>query len=111
MAFARRPREGNSGSAPLRRFNTRSLPDTGQGRKYQQKPRPAPPEQTSAESFYYLKQMNAKTPMVLVMTDGEVIHGWIEWYDRGALKVNRTAAPNLLIQKHWIKYLYKQDED
>jgi len=76
------------------------------------KPRlkPAPPEQTNAEGFYYLKQMNARTPMVIVMTDGEEIRGWIEWYDRACLKLNREGAPNLLIQKHWIKYLFKEDE-
>lgn len=72
--------------------------------------RQAPPESTSAENFYYLKQMNSKTPMVIVMTDGEEIRGWIEWYDRNAIKVNRDGAPNLLIQKHCIKYLFKQDE-
>lgn len=72
--------------------------------------RPAPPESTNAENFYYLKQMNAKTPMVIVMTDGETIFGWIEWYDKTALKVNREGAPNLLIQKSCIKYLYKAEE-
>lgn len=72
--------------------------------------KPAPPEATNAESFYYVKQMNAKTPMVVVMTDGEQIHGWIEWYDRNCLKLNREGAPNLLIQKHWIKYMFKEDE-
>jgi len=72
--------------------------------------RPAPPESTSAENFYYLKQMNAKTPMVIVMTDGETINGWIEWYDKACLKVNREGAPNLLIQKACIKYLYKVEE-
>ncbi|HEY5611259.1 MAG TPA: hypothetical protein VIL97_08630 [Thermoanaerobaculia bacterium] len=69
-----------------------------------------PPEHTSAESFYYLKQMNAKTPMVFILTDGEEVRGWIEWYDRSCLKVSRSGAPNLLIQKHCIKYLFKEDE-
>ncbi len=69
-----------------------------------------PPESTNAENYYYLKQMNSKTPMVIVMTDGEEIRGWIEWYDRNCLKVNREGAPNLLIQKHCIKYLFKQEE-
>lgn len=72
--------------------------------------RPVPPDATNAENFYYLKQMSAKTPMVIVLTDGEQVHGWIEWYDRTCLKVNREGAPNLLIQKHCIKYLFKQDE-
>ncbi len=35
----------------------------------------APPEQTNAENFYYQKQMQAKTPMVIVLRDGEEIHG------------------------------------
>ncbi len=72
--------------------------------------RPAPPESTNAEIFYYVKQMNAKTPMVIVMTDGETLYGWIEWYDKACLKVNREGAPNLLIQKACIKYLYKAEE-
>ena len=37
-----------------------------------------PPEQTHAENFYYQKQMQSKTPMVVVLKDGEEIHGVIE---------------------------------
>jgi host factor-I protein len=70
----------------------------------------APPEQTSAEAFYYLKQMNGKTPMVVVMTDGEELRGVIEWYDKNAVKVNRFGAPNLLVMKQAIKYMYKAEE-
>jgi sRNA-binding regulator protein Hfq len=84
------PRAGNG--APLRR-------------------RPAPPEQTNAEAFYYLKQMNNQTPMVVVLEDGEELRGHIEWYDRSCIKVNRVGAPNLLVFKHCIRYLYKQDEE
>lgn len=69
-----------------------------------------PPEQTNAEEFYYLKQMAAKTPMVVVLTDGEELRGWIEWYDKGALKLNRYQGPNLLIQKHFIRYMFKEEE-
>lgn len=72
--------------------------------------RMSPPEQTNAESFYYLKQMNSKTPMVIVLTDGEIIRGIIEWYDRHCLKINREGAPNLLIPKLGIKYLYKAED-
>jgi host factor-I protein len=69
-----------------------------------------PPEQTNAEAFYYLKQMNAKTPMVVVLDDGEQLHGVIEWYDKTCIKVNREGAPNLLVNKRCIKYMYKADE-
>ena len=69
-----------------------------------------PPSETSAEIFYYKKQIDAHTPMVIVLLDGEEIEGTIEWYDRGALKVNRKTAPNLLILKRNIKYMFKADE-
>jgi len=67
----------------------------------------APPDQTNAENFYYMKQMQAKTPMVFVLKDGETLNGVIEWYDKTCLKINREGAPNLLIFKPNIKYMYK----
>ena len=73
--------------------------------------RPVPPDQTSAEAFYYVKQMNARTPMVVVLDGGEELRGHIEWYDRNCIKVNRDDAPNLLVFKHAIKYLFKQEEE
>jgi len=69
-----------------------------------------PPEQTNAENFYYQKQMQSKTPMVIVLTDDEEVHGVIEWYDRTCIKVNRSGAPNVMIYKPSIKYLYKEGE-
>jgi host factor-I protein len=76
-------------------------------RKVQKKP--VPPDQTNAENFYYVKQMQTKTPMVFVLKDGEVLHGIIEWYDKTCLKVNRTEGPNLLLYKPNIKYMYKDE--
>lgn len=73
--------------------------------------RPVPPDSTSAEAFYYVKQMNSRTPMVVVLDNGEQLRGHIEWYDRNCIKVNRDAEPNLLVFKHSIKYLYKQEEE
>ena len=55
--------------------------------------------------------MAAKTPMVVVLNDGQEVRGWIEWYDKGCLKVNRDRGPNLLIPKGSIKYLFKQAEE
>ncbi len=68
-----------------------------------------PPPKTHAEEFYYLKQMNARTPMVVVFADGEVVRGRIEWYDEDCLKVHRDGAPNLLVFKRHVKYLYKDE--
>jgi sRNA-binding regulator protein Hfq len=73
--------------------------------------KPAPLEQTNAENFYYQKQMQSKTPMVIVLRDGEEIHGTLEWYDKACIKVNRGGASNLMIYKPAIKYMYKEGEN
>jgi hypothetical protein len=65
---------------------------------------------TYAEVFYYKKQIDAHTLMVVVLQDDEEIEGTIEWYDRDALKINRKDEPNVLLLKHNIKYLYKAEE-
>jgi sRNA-binding regulator protein Hfq len=75
------------------------------------KRRPAPPEGTAAEAFYYLKQMNQKTPMVFQLDNGEEIRGHIEWYDRNCVKVHRDGGSNLLVFKHSIRYMFKQEEE
>lgn len=67
----------------------------------------APPTETNAEFYYYKKQIDSHTLMVIVLRDGEEVEGTIEWYDREALKINRTNAPNILLLKHNIKYMYK----
>ena len=71
----------------------------------------APSEQTNAENFYYQKQMQTKTPMVVVLRDGEEVHGYIEWYDKQCIKLNRSGAPNLMIYKPAIKYMFKEGEN
>jgi hypothetical protein len=66
-----------------------------------------PPIETFAEVFYYRKQIDARTEMVVVLQDGEEIRGTIEWYDIEALKINRSNMPNILLPKHSIKYMFK----
>jgi sRNA-binding regulator protein Hfq len=94
---------GGGGHAPQR-------PAQSSAPAVQVRKRVPPPMETNAEIFYYKKQIDAHTLMVIVLLDGEEIEGTIEWYDKAALKVNRKSAPNLLLLKHHIKYMYKADE-
>ena len=110
--------EGFSNRKLIRPSLSRSEHARGEaGERSERRERPAgprktpPPEQTHAENFYYQKQMQSKTPMVVVLKDGEEVHGVIEWYDKRCLKVNRAGGlPNLLIYKPSIKYLFKASE-
>jgi sRNA-binding regulator protein Hfq len=106
------PRERSNGSPRAANDGPpqRAAQQQQQHAPVQVKKRIPPPIETNAEIFYYKKQIDAHTLMVIVLTDGEEIEGTIEWYDRGALKVNRKGAPNLLVLKRNIKYIYKADE-
>jgi host factor-I protein len=94
------------GNRKLIRPSLTEIKDQRQNRKDGAK-KSAPPDQTNAENFYYLKQMQSKTPMTIVLKDGETLKGVIEWYDKTCLKVNRDGEPNLLVFKSNIKYMYK----
>ena len=73
--------------------------------------KPAPAEQTHAEDFYYQKQMQSKTPMVVVTREGEELRGVIEWYDKNCIKLNRSGGQtNLLVYKASIRYMFKEGE-
>jgi sRNA-binding regulator protein Hfq len=86
------------------------LKDKMDAKRSQAQKKVVPPEQTNAENFYYVKQMQSKTQMVIVLRDGETLHGVIEWYDKTCLKLNRDEGPNLLVYKPSIKYMYKAGE-
>jgi sRNA-binding regulator protein Hfq len=69
-----------------------------------------PPKSTSAEGFYYIKQKDSKTPMVIKLLNGEEIRGVIEWYDENCLKIQQLDGSGVVIRKSGIKYMYKQNK-
>ena len=73
--------------------------------------KPAPPENTHAENFYWVKQMQSRTQMALVLDNGEILRGTVEWYDKDCIKLTRSGSPNLLVFKRVIKYVYKDGEE
>jgi host factor-I protein len=92
-------------------FPVRANPPAAQQASAPQRKKPAPPEQTHAENFYFVKQMQSRTQVAVVLTDGEVLHGSVEWYDRDCIKLTRAGSPNVLLYKHVIKYIFKDGEE
>lgn len=68
-----------------------------------------PTESTNAENFYYTKQIQLKTPMVLVLKDSEELRGVIEWYDKNCIKLALGAGGVAMVYKASIKYMYKDE--
>lgn len=102
---AHAPHPGQGGGRP-----SSHGPYASQGQAQGQAKKSYPPTDTGAENYYYLKQMSKKTPMAVVFQDGQMLEGYIEWYDRNCIKLNRDGAPNLLVYKNALKYMYKLDE-
>jgi host factor-I protein len=66
----------------------------------------APPPQETSEEAAYLKALGEKQkPVTVKLLDGEVVQGWIEYYDREMIRLTREGAPNLFIFKHQILYI------
>jgi len=64
-----------------------------------------PPEETFEEAAY-LKSLGEKQKLVSIkLNGGEVVRGWIEYYDRNMLRLTRDGAPNLFIYKTEILYI------
>ena len=39
------------------------------------------------------------------LADGEMVRGWIEYYDKNMIRLTREDGPNLFIYKHEILYI------
>ena len=70
--------------------------------------RPAPPDSTSEEANY-LKMLGEKQkPVTLKLSGGEMVRGWIEYYDKNMVRLTREGEPNLFIFKHEIMYIAEE---
>jgi sRNA-binding regulator protein Hfq len=66
-------------------------------------------ESSHAEAFYFQKQIQMQTEMMVVLDDGEEFRGIIEWYDKCVVKL-RVGRQRVLVYKSGIKYLFKASE-
>ena len=64
-----------------------------------------PPDETGQEALYLKALGEKQTPMTVKLLDGEVVRGWIEYYDQRMIRLTREGQPNLFIFKHDIMYI------
>ena len=69
--------------------------------------RQAAPETTFREAEYIDRLSKSRTPVIVKLTDGEEVRGWIEYYDKDIIRITRDTQPNLFIYKNRVKYLYE----
>ena len=69
------------------------------------KPKNPPPDETFHEATYLKALGEKQTPVSIKLLDGEIVRGWIEYYDQKMIRLTREGAPNLFIFKDEILYI------
>lgn len=81
------------------RYNV-AMPLQNASRRRQKSP---PPGETGQEALY-LRFLSEKQVSVHVkLRDGEMVTGWIEYFDDRMIRLTREGKPNLFIYKHQIR--------
>ena len=62
-----------------------------------------PPGETGQEALYLRSLSDRQVSVSVKLRDGEVVRGWIEYFDDGMLRLTREGKPNLFIYKHQIQ--------
>jgi host factor-I protein len=75
------------------------------GRPGPHKSKSAPPEETFEEASFLKALCDKQRPVSIKMMDGDILQGWIEYYDKNMVRLTRQGAPNLFIFKHEIMYI------
>jgi host factor-I protein len=63
-----------------------------------------PPSGETGQEALYLKSLSDRQVQVAIkLRDGEVVSGWIEYFDDMMLRLTREGKPNLFIYKSQIR--------
>jgi host factor-I protein len=63
----------------------------------------SPNGETGQEALYLKSLSERQVPVHIKLRDGEVVGGWIEYFDDMMLRLTREGKPNLFIYKSQIR--------
>ena len=63
----------------------------------------APSNETGQEALYLKSLSDRQVAVAIKLRDGEVVSGWIEYFDDMMLRLTREGRPNLFIYKSQIR--------
>jgi host factor-I protein len=67
-----------------------------------------PPGETGQEALYLRSLSERQVPVNVKLRDGEVVSGWIEYFDDRMIRLTREGKPNLFIYKNQIRTITEQ---
>jgi host factor-I protein len=68
----------------------------------------APPGETGEEALYLRSLSERKVQVTVKLHDGEVVQGWIEYFDDRMIRLTREGKPNLFVYKQQIRTITEQ---
>ena len=68
----------------------------------------APQIETGQEGLYLKSLSERQVPVAVKMRDGDVVIGWIEYFDDAMIRLTREGKPNLFIYKAQIRSIAEQ---
>jgi host factor-I protein len=72
------------------------------------KPKTPPPDETYEEALYLKLLGEKQKPVSIKLMSGEIVKGWVEYYDKDMIRLTREGSPNLFIFKHEIMYVAEE---
>lgn len=70
-----------------------------------------PPGETGQEALYLRSLSERQVPVNVKLRDGEVVSGWIEYFDDRMIRLTREGKPNLFIYKNQIRTIAEQGKN
>ena len=65
----------------------------------------APSAETGQEALYLKSLSERQIPVSIKLRDGELVKGWIEYFDDMMVRLTRVGKPNLFIYKSQIRMI------
>ena len=62
-----------------------------------------PPGESGQEALYLRFLSEKQVPVQVKLRDGDIVSGWIEYFDDRMIRLTREAQPNLFIYKEQIR--------
>lgn len=81
------------------------MPPLNLSRRRQKSP---PPGETGQEALYLHFLSDKQVRVAVKLRDGEVVSGWIEYFDDRMIRLTREGKPNLFIYKNQIRTITEQ---
>ena len=83
-------------------------PDYNTGMVMKKRHKGPPSGETGQEALYLKSLSDRQVQVAIKLRDGEVVSGWIEYFDDMMLRLTREGKPNLFIYKAQIRTIAEQ---